>query len=147
MPDGSVEPTSAPSSRKAAIDVVTYDARGLCLSALARIGPKLEGLSVFDAIVLGVPRDGTTTGEIVTKDRFAKGGTYAIPRSLDHFGWPDGRGLLFCDGDEIDGLQEVLCELYPPFADIAVLIRPSASASVIDPATGMASKSASTVIA
>ena len=63
--------------------------------------------------------------------------TSALTRTLDHFDWPDGCGLLFRDGDEIDGLREVLCELYPPFADIAVLIRPSASASVADPATGM----------
>ena len=87
-----------------------------------------------------MPLDGTTKGQITTKDRHAQGGTDAIPRSLDYFGWPDGPGLLLLDGDDIDGLQAVLCELYPPFAEVALLGRPSASASVIDPATGKALK-------
>ena len=39
------------------------------------------------------------------------------------------------DGDDIEGLPEILSELYPPFAEVAVLTRPSASASVINPKT------------
>jgi Protein of unknown function (DUF3987) len=104
--------------------------------ALAEIGRTLDGLSSNQAIGLGVPLDGTATGRITTKDRHANGDTDAIPRSLDYFGWPDGPGLLLLDGDDIDGLQEILCELYPPFAEVALLSRPSASASVIDPRSG-----------
>ena len=51
-----------------------------------------------------MPVDGTTEGPITTKARHAKGGTDAIPRTIEYFGWPDGPGLLLFDGDDIDGL-------------------------------------------
>ena len=137
--DGSVGTDSGTQFAKGSYRVVEFDA-GDPARALAEIGRTLEGLSSNQTIGLGVPLDGTITGQITTKDRHAKGGTDAIPRSMDHFGWPDGPGLLLLDGDDIDGLQEVLCELYPPFADVALLSRPSASASVIDPRTGKALK-------
>jgi hypothetical protein len=47
-----------------------------------------------------------------------------------------GCGLLLFDGDEKDNLREILIALYPGFAKVAALARPSASASVKDPATG-----------
>ena len=81
-----------------------------------------------------MPKNGTITGTIVTKAQHAKGNITAIPRSLDYFGWP-GLGLLLLDGDGIEGLPEIVSELYPPFAEVAVLVRPSASASVINPKT------------
>jgi hypothetical protein len=120
---------------------VDFDA-GDPAQALAEIGQTFEGLSSRQAIGLGVPLDGTITGRITTKDRHAEGDTDAIPRSLDYFGWPSGPGLLLLDGDDIDGLPAVLSELYPAFAEIALLSRPSASASVIDPRTGNALKTA-----
>ena len=68
--------------------------------------------------------------------------TGAIPRSLSHFGAPPqgDYGLVLFDGDGVAGLSAILTKLYPPFADAAVLIRPSASASVKDPKTGAALK-------
>ena len=45
-------------------------------------------------------------------------------------------GLLLFDGDETDGLRNILVELFPDFANVAVLTRPSASASLKDPNTG-----------
>ena len=133
--DGSVRTKSGTQFAQGSYRVVDFDA-GDPAGALAEIGRMLDGLSSNQAIGLGVPLDGTTTGRITTKDRHAKGDTDAIPRSLEYFGWPNGPGLLLLDGDDIDGLQAILCELYPPFAEVALLSRPSASASVIDPRTG-----------
>ena len=67
----------------------------------------IDELSSKQAIGLGVPLNGTITGTIVTKAQHAKGNITAIPRSLDYFGWP-GLGLLFLDGDDIEGLPEIL---------------------------------------
>jgi hypothetical protein len=110
-------------------------------SALAEIGTLLDQLPSHKALGLGVPLDGTMTGQVTTKARHAAGNDAdAIPRTLEHFGWPEGHGLLLIDGDDIDGLREVLCDLHPGFADVACLVRPSASASVKDPQTGKALK-------
>ena len=56
-----------------------------------------------------------------------QGGRYhhGLARSLEHFSWPD-LGLLFLDGDGIDGLFELVSGLYPPFAEVGVLAPPSA---------------------
>jgi hypothetical protein len=103
-------------------------------SILASVGQVIDKLSSKQAIGLGVPLNGTISGKIITKDQHEKGNTTAITRSLEHFGWPE-LGLLLLDGDDIEGLPEILSELYPPFAAVAVLVRPSASASVINPTT------------
>jgi hypothetical protein len=137
--DGSVRTKSGTQFAQGSYRVVDFDA-GDPAAALAEIGRMLDGLSSNHAIGLGVPRDGATEGQITTKDRHAQDGTDAIPRSLNYFGWPDGPGLLLLDGDDIDGLQAVLCELYPDFANVALLARPSASASVIDPSSNKALK-------
>jgi hypothetical protein len=133
--DGSVETDSGTQFAQGSYRVVDFDASD-AVGALVEIGQEMDGLSTSEAIGLGVPLDGTTMGRITTKNRHAEGGTDAIPRTLDYFGWNDGPGLLLLDGDDIDGLQEILCELYSPFAEVAVLSRPSASASVVDPRTG-----------
>ena len=112
---------------------------------LAEIGARIDVLNSREAIGLGVIKDGhPPTGTITTKAAFerrqanpratAKG----IPRALSHFDWQGtgSLGLLLLDGDEKDNLREILTALYPPFAEIAGLVRPSASASVKDPATG-----------
>jgi hypothetical protein len=111
--DGSVGTESVTQFAKGSYRVVDFDA-GDPAGALSEIGRTFEGLSSNQAIGLGVPLDGTITGRITTKERHAKGGTDAIPRSLNYFGWPGGPGLLLLDGDDIDGLPAVLCELYPP---------------------------------
>jgi Family of unknown function (DUF5906) len=110
-------------------------------------GQVIDKLKSDQALGTGVPRDGSKTGTIVTKAKHAKGNTTgivsaaaAIPRSLEYFGWPE-IGLLLLDGDDIEGLPDILSELYPPFREVAVLVRPSASASVINPATGKKLKS------
>ena len=110
-----------------------------------RSGARIDVLNSREAIGLGVIKDGhPPTGNITTKAAFercqanpratAKG----IPRALSHFDWPanGSLGLLLLDGDEKDNLREILTALYPPFAEVAGLVRPSASASVKDPATG-----------
>jgi hypothetical protein len=139
--DGSVRTESVTQFATGSYRVVDFDA-GDPAGALAEIGQILDGLLSNQAIGLGVPLDGTIEGRITTKEQHAKGGTDAIPRSLVYFGWPDGPGLLLLDGDGFDGLRAVLCEVYPAFAHVAFLCRPSASASVIDPRTGKALKTA-----
>jgi hypothetical protein len=113
---------------------------------LGKIGKRIDVLGPCEAIGLGVVIDDLPRcGDITTKWRYelCHGNPRstlkdAIPRAKSHFKWPSkGLGLLFCDGDEIDGLHEVLTSLWPGFADVAVLARPSASASVKDPTTGM----------
>jgi hypothetical protein len=139
--DGSVGTESTTKLWQGNYRVVDFDA-GDPARALAEIGRTFDGLSFNQMIGLGVPRDGTIEGRITTKDRHVKGDTDVIPRSLDYFGWPDGPGLLLLDGDGIDGLQAKLCEVYPAFERVAFLCRPSASASVKDPGTGKALKTA-----
>ena len=134
-PDGDLETLSGTQFSSGGYYVCEIPAAGVTgPSILATVGQVIDKLSSKQAIGLGVPLNGTITGTIVTKAQHAKGNITAIPRSLDHFGWP-GLGLLLLDGDDIDGLPEILSELYPPFAEVAVLVRPSASASVINPKT------------
>ena len=88
-----------------------------------------------EAIGLGVVKGGLPlSGDITTKAAYERrqgnkrAMATAIPRALSHFGWPpEGLGLLLFDGDEKDGLREILIALYPDFADVAALVRPSAS--------------------
>ena len=114
-------------------------------AVLAEIGSKIDVLNFREAIGLGVIKDGhPPTGDIITKAAYERrqGNPRAtatgIPRALSHFDWPSRGelGLLLFDGDEKDNLREILTALYPDFADVAALVRPSASASVKDPATG-----------
>ena len=126
---------------------------GEAATILAEIGTRIDVFSSREAIGLGVVKGGhLPTGTIVTKGRFEvchnnprSSLKDAIPRALSHFDWPSGNreggsgdlGLLLLDGDERDNLFEALVSLYPPFAEVAALVRPSASASVKDPTTGM----------
>ena len=134
-PDGDLETLSGTQFSSGGYYVCEIPAAGVTgPSILATVGQVIDKLSSKQAIGLGVPLNGTITGTIVTKAQHAKGNITAIPRSLDYFGWP-GLGLMLLDGDDIEGLPEILSELYPPFAEVAVLTRPSASASVINPKT------------
>ena len=137
--DGSVRTELGTQFAQGSCRVVEFDDADPA-AALAEIGRVLDGLSSSEAIGLGVPLDGSTERRVTTKDRYAQGDTDAIPRALEHFGWPGGPGLLLLDGDDIDGLQAVLSDLYPNFAQVALLCRASASASVIDPRSGKALK-------
>ena len=140
--DGSVATDAGTHLAHGTYQVVAFDATDPA-AALAEIGRVFEAMPSYQTIALGVPHDGSITGKIVVKARFDEGDTDAIPRALSHFGWPDGPGLLLFDGDTYDGLPAILRELYPPFTEIALLCRPSASAAVIDPRTGTRLKSAS----
>ena len=134
-PDGDLETLSGTQFSSGGYYVCEIPAAGVTgPSILTTVGQVIDKLSSKQAIGLGVPLNGTKTGTIITKAQHTKGNITAIPRSLDYFGWP-GLGLLFLDGDDIEGLPEILSELYPPFAEVAVLTRPSASASVINPKT------------
>ncbi len=127
-PDGDLETLSGTQFSSGGYYVCEIPAAGVSgPSILATVGQVIDKLSSKQAIGLGVPLNGTITGTIITKAQHTKGNITAIPRSLDYFGWP-GLGLLLLDGDDIDGLPEILVGLYPPFAEVAVLMRPSASA-------------------
>ena len=110
-------------------------------AALQACGKVFDALTYKQAITLGVPRDGLTAGLITTQGKIRDGTApaAAIPRDLEHFGWPE-RALLFLDGDDRDGLYELLCGLYPPLTKVAALVRPSVSACVAHPVTGKALK-------
>ena len=120
--------------------VVTVPA-GDIPAALQACGIIFDALTYKQAISLGVPRDGSTAGLITTKGKVRDGTApaVAIPRDLEHFGWPE-LALLFLDGDDRDGLYELLCGLYPALAKVAALVRPSVSACVAHPVTGKALK-------
>jgi putative DNA primase/helicase len=109
---------------------------------LRQIGSTLDKLTYKEAIGLGVPKDGATTGGITTQGKVENGTAPAgaIPRDLEHFGWPNKHALLFFDGDEREGMFEILSSIYPPLAEVAMLVRPSVSASVVNPQTGKALK-------
>ena len=51
-----------------------------------------DALSLKQAIVLGVMKDGIAQGTLVTKEVFEKGGTMALTRSQIHLGWPAASG-------------------------------------------------------
>ena len=107
---------------------------------LKAFGEVIDQLKFDCAIGLGVPLNGAGSGLITTKKRKLAGkDPDAITRTLEHFGWPN-TGLLLLDGDDIDGLFDILCGIYPPFAEVAFLSRPSASAGVGNPKTGKALK-------
>ena len=110
-------------------------------AALQVCGTVFDALTYKQAITLGVPRDGSTAGLITTQGKVRDGTApaVAIPRDLEHFGWPE-LALLFLDGDDRDGLYELLCGLYPALAKVAALVRPSVSACVSHPVTGKALK-------
>lgn len=120
--------------------VVTVPA-GDIPAALQACGIIFDALTYEQAITLGVPRDGSTAGLITTKGKVRDGTApaVAIPRDLEHFGWPE-LALLFLDGDDRDGLYELLCGHYPALAKVAALVRPSVSACVAHPVTGKALK-------
>ena len=140
-PDGSgVDDDGGTQLQYGSYEVVSFDASTSIPAALAEIGPLLESLRPFEAIMSWIPKDGSKQGKIASRGVLAKEGMIALTRTLDDFSWPSGVGLLFCDGDGIDGLYGLLCGYYPPFADVAALVRPSASASVVNPATGKAFK-------
>ena len=137
-PDGSAGVDGTTTMWKGSFEVFAVDAVDLP-RALAAIGARIDRLGSDEAIVLGVPKDGAIAGTITTADRHKSGlDAGAIPRALSHFGAPPQGdvNLILFDGDGTDRLYEILTGLYPPFADVAVLIRPSASASVKNPKTG-----------
>ena len=136
--DGSVIKIGATQLSRGAFALATIDTGQGVDAALSEIGMLFDALSSKQAIVLGVMKDGITQGTLVTMEVFEKGGTTSLTRSTMHLGWPAGLGLLFLDGDDVNDLPTRLPELYPPLADVAMLVRPSASASVVDPATGKA---------
>jgi hypothetical protein len=152
-PDGSVDVNPVTTMSAGSFKVVSIDAADLRW-ALAEIGSTIDTLSSDEAIGLGVPSCGALTGTITTvarydSDRDDDNDNDAIPRALTHFGAPPKGhyGLVLFDGDVTNGLTAILTGLYPPFADVAVLIRPSASASVKNPKTGKALKTAEHVYA
>jgi phage/plasmid-associated DNA primase len=136
--DGSVITTGTTQLSRGAFALAAIDTNQGIDAALSEIGMLFDALSSKQAIVLGVMKDGLAQGTLVTKEVFEKGNTTSVTRSQIHLGWPAGLGLLFFDGDGVNDLPTHLPELYPPLADAAMLVRPSASASVADPATGRA---------
>jgi phage/plasmid-associated DNA primase len=137
-PDGSVITTGLTQLSKGVFALATFDTGSGVAAVLGEIGALFDALSSKQAIVLGVMKDGIAQGTLVTKEVFEKGGTTALTRSQIHLGWPDGFGLLFFDGDGVNDLPTRLPALYPPLADAAMLVRPSASGSVVNTATGKA---------
>jgi hypothetical protein len=105
---------------------------------LSKIGAVLDGLGSDGAIGSGVAAEGNPpAGRIITKDKWERrgGGTDAIPRAKSHFVWYHDLAPLLLDGDDRAGLPQQLTALWPDFAKVAVLVRPSASASIAKPGT------------
>ena len=101
-PDGDLETLSGTQFSSGGYYVCEIPAAGVTGRWIfATVGQVIDKLSSKQAIGLGVPLNGTIKGTIVTKAQHAKGNITAIPRSLDHFGWP-GLGLLLLDGDDIE---------------------------------------------
>ena len=143
--DGKVIKTGGTEMSRGKYETVTISGADPA-SVLTEIGSKIDIMKNREAIGIGVVKgDLPLSGDITTKEKYKKchgnarsSLANAIPRAKSHFGWPpNGRlGVLFFDGDEKDGLHEILTELWPDFAEVAGLARPSASASVKDPNTG-----------
>jgi hypothetical protein len=119
--------------------VAAFDLAAGIRPALTKVGQQLEKLGRCEAIALSTPKDGLLEGQIVTKGFEKEQGKLppgTITRSLDHFGFADGPGLLLLDADDSDKVWDIANALYPPMKSVAMLTRPSASSCVINPKTG-----------
>jgi hypothetical protein len=123
-------------------EVVSIDCADGIGAALTAFGKLIDTLGPREAIALGVPKNGLLEGKLLTKEKFkeklAQGEVLAdtITRSLDDLDWSSELNLFLLDADRSDNARGLAIELYPPMADVAMLARPSASASVIHPQTG-----------
>jgi hypothetical protein len=123
-------------------EVVSIDCADGIRAALTAFGELIDTLGPGEAIALGVPNNGLLQGKLVTKEKFKeKLPANTITRSLDDLDWSSEFNLLLLDADRSDNARGLAIELYPPFKDVAMLARPSASASVIHPQTGKPLKS------
>jgi RecA-family ATPase len=129
MSDGRVAIDGCTQMARGKYRVVTFDTDDP-RRMLADVGVVLDKLSQRQALALGVPSDGSSSGRIVVKKAIENGATGAIARTLKHMKWPDELGLLFCDGDETEELHKRLTAYWPGFTDVVMLVRPGASASV-----------------
>jgi len=97
----------------------------------------IKGIGIKDALVLGVPKNGTYTGTISSKSNF-----YADPNSIrrdkEHFGWStEGNGFLLIDIDhnpelelgldDVNKVRDYLISLDPRLEKVGMLVLPSAS--------------------
>jgi hypothetical protein len=142
-PDGKVITTGGTEMYRGEYATTTIEAADPP-AILADMGRRIDVFGPYEAIGIGIVIDGQpASGDIIVKEIYERvqanpqATKAGIPRAKSHFVYPThGLSLLFCDGDEKDNLHEILTELWPGFAEVAALVRPSASASVKDPATG-----------
>jgi hypothetical protein len=105
---------------------------------LDELGALIANLDSRQAIGLGVANNGQARNAITTKELFAEFPSgEAMPRGKAFFSLPkQSPCLVFGDGDMGSGSRAKLIQIDPAFADVAMLVRPSASASIVDTVTG-----------
>ena len=115
------------------------------IDSLSHLGDIFKELDPTDAIGLGIPNDGTTSGNIVTASNINDG---AIARSKQYFGWNEQTQILLFDYDFFremnagmkvetpEQYRKLLIQLDDRLADVEMLIVPSSSAGIYDEATG-----------
>ncbi|WP_262299001.1 hypothetical protein [Microvirga sesbaniae] len=117
-----------------------------CTRALEILGQRLDGLSHLQAIGLGVMRDGVRRTPITTLGRLARmsgdSASSTLARSLQHFTFTAGPGLVLIDNDGGTGTMERLADICSPLRGMASLTRAAMSASIIHPGTGLTMPSA-----
>jgi hypothetical protein len=136
-PTKGVEKIDGTKMYRGTFEVVTIDTTEGIPAALTACGQLIDTFKACEAAVLSKPINGLLQGNIVTTDRYKEGNLPAntITRSLDDFDWPDGPALLLLDADDSNRARDMAIELYPAMANVAMLVRPSASSSVINPKT------------
>ncbi|ANY80634.1 hypothetical protein BB934_22365 [Microvirga ossetica] len=118
----------------------------ICIFALECLRLGLDELGTHQAIGLGILRDGVVRSVITTLGQLARMPEHDEPdvraRSLSHFTFHDGPGLLLIDNDNGRNTADLLAAVCPPMRGVASLTRAAMSASVIHPGLGLAVPSA-----
>ncbi|MGA7327334.1 MAG: hypothetical protein WBX25_23300 [Rhodomicrobium sp.] len=131
--------------KNSAAEIYEGTAKRIEIAGLVDLMRLIDSLQPNQALCYGVaenPSARLVTQEVL-RERSAPG---AIARDRNHFSFPEDRpGILMLDHDPRPGhggldytrLDELLCELVPPWQDTARLWRPSSSAFVFREADGV----------
>ena len=114
------------------------------LRDLSELKALLDQAGAQDAMMWGVPKDGSMAGTLVTqkhRDRFSRP---VLVRDKHSLVWPDGPTVVMLDYDpaddgevlDRDALVTTLRQVMPELKDVAMLWRPSSSSFIFNAETG-----------
>jgi hypothetical protein len=124
--------------------LVRGHAKVFSIRSLEDLKTVLTALSTQQALIYGVTK-GHNSIKLMSSNEWGKAGkpSDTIPRTKEHFEWPDGSGIMMLDydpgpGDEAlprDELVRVVREAVPGLKNVPMLWVPSASSHIINSET------------